>query len=1388
MCSLSLILIAFRCDFVAPHRIIEPPSGNVNSSEAKEPSFAMSLKVLEPPSSLQRLADYRKKMMIDVEGPVAPASVSRSDSTLSTDMCDQQVSSGASSGVLHTQTETESKEHPNSPVACTHVSNLYEPTPLLSNGGKLDLETAAVCLPAAVAVPSKVTPEPVNTQLAHEQDVTPKPEVPITVPVSTPVPTSLADSVSDAPVVFPLQEPEVCSAVDIGMSEQKQLNSHNTIASVVKVQKIVKLPAKSQVFPTGEDLSPIVFSMNSIGPSSSTSLLIEATCKKTTTVPVQEVGSATKPPKRKPVVANTDNPLTNYFRPVSITLTADDDEVDTSRTGSAQTTQLNVENSDSGTGTMAGDEPKRRQHTLEAARIVPEQTKVLEECPPPPLPHVEVKITTQENDETCEVSDRKQVSSPLKGVVERVKDFTVNKTFSSLEIMPSLNTECKEVPSREVSSCSRRKIRNPVKRNVGDPKLPPFKSRSKRVQHTQTRKQRRKVLLQDKLSESNGKCSKKRASGKPRALKCPSPDKSGSKNGNNDQLDLTRQEAVTGPETTSRDNTSPSLLPAASGRTSSKTKQIKSASTISEMVEYYVTIPDVDKLSKFSATGCQPEQILDSSTISDDVNTNQHCSSKCHINNSAHGGQVENHNLSPLCDNEQICDTGSSKQNVASSHGLSNTTVREVSGDRHCNGSASPVSKKVADIEVAERSMPNSAQFLMPHLEVQEISMANSAELLMPHLEVQEISKKLIKPHSCHSTMSLRSAKKDIRDMKMGDQNTMCKATTLKTDSDAQRIDVICTKQNISNGNDGFSDSLREVLTERTCSLISKSEATLQCVQTHNNSTSPHEVHKGSGKAADSEDVIENSQDSHSSLLIASKLPLIQKCSVSVCKIDTTLGPGATIRVPDGGGKHIVLMPDASGSPFKVYKDKPASAQQRKSPDALIALGKARVMTRRSANRSLIGKFTDVTEMDSIQDKPSMTLSINPSRGEGTEYPASECCVSEEVNTSRSEEGFSTSGKEDTPKPVVSQCEVISLAEGLKAISKVDSTVQAVIPKSEPEEQNTMLQPENMKTTVMKEGPEKSELNSSNYVGITGMSTTELRLKHIGVGKRNKNSSRVKNYTCSRGTTLVLRSRSGRMLTEDMEDRPQELVTPKSVSTNQCQRNCDKQTKDDNVSSVGYNISSPLNKQKISHNSGVTDNKSGAKKTPLNESNILDGNFEVPLPVQSRKRRASCEVPHRQAATTLDNPADIGSSKIKKLSMQNSEGGKLYAKSVCYRSDSAPSEVELCDVASSDSYETPSPLSSKSLVSSPSSLLRSFCTVLGSPETSKCQKRSYKCLGGRARYLLDCVGAVKDTGNWSGVRPEEIRSVRSGRQASLPLQRTFHLYSLSDGGSSDLGM
>ena len=75
--------------------------------------------------------------------------------------------------------------------------------------------------------------------------------------------------------------------------------------------------------------------------------------------------------------------------------------------------------------------------------------------------------------------------------------------------------------------------------------------------------------------------------------------------------------------------------------------------------------------------------------------------------------------------------------------------------------------------------------------------------------------------------------------------------------------------------------------------------------------------------------------------------------------------------------------------------------------------------------------------------------------------------------------------------------------------------------------------------------------------------------------------------------------------------------------------------KDDNVTNVRHNISSSLNQQKISDNSVVADKTSGAKKTPLNESNILDGNFKVafPQPVTDMLFCAQCTCTYTVADT-----------------------------------------------------------------------------------------------------------------------------------------------------------
>jgi hypothetical protein len=301
----------------------------------------------------------------------------------------------------------------------------------------------------------------------------------------------------------------------------------------------------------------------------------------------------------------------------------------------------------------------------------------------------------------------------------------------------------------------------------------------------------------------------------------------------------------------------------------------------------------------------------------------------------------------------------------------------------------------------------------------------------------------------------------------------------------------------------------------------------------------------------------------------------------------------------------------------------------------------------------------------------------------------------------------------------------------------------------------------------------KKPFNASNYDGHV------LTLLKEDIPRSDPEQQRS-------GTCDLTAATVGRLKVRLRHDYPVTATIPKSdsepeaVSTNQCRRNSDKQTKDENVSKVGHNIFSPPNQQNISDNS-VADSISGAKKMPSNESNILGVNFKAHFPLQTRKRHASHYVPRRQAATTVDSLVDTGASKIKKLSVQNSEDGRQYAKSVCDRSVSIPSEVKLCDIVSSDSDKTLSPPSSKCSV-----LLKVFPSVLRRSASSESHKKHYKFIRvGRAHDFLDRAGAIK-IGPWSNVDPEGIRSVSSGTQPPVPLERV-HLYSVSVGGPSRLG-
>jgi hypothetical protein len=481
---------AFRSDFVAPQRIIEPLTNSTVALDAKELLIASSLKVLEPPSSLQRLAEYRKKMVIDREGSVVLASVSENNSPISADICEQPVSSAHE--ILDNQVQAKSQPS-DSPVSLTMVSDPFKLTPLPSNGRKLNLECVAVRLPTPILVPSKDVTQLPEPQLVPEQDISINPEVAVKVSISTAAPASVVRSGIDSPVSFPLEGPTVCNGLVTNNNEQGYPESRNVIASPVELHEIVDLSAPVSIL-TDRNVSPKASDITNMVSGSRQPLLMEATSKKNT---LQKLDHATKSPRRKPIVVNTENPLTNYFKPVSITVTADDDEIDSSRKGSARTIHLSVETSGNNVSRTIDTEPCL--HNLDTAydlqHTVPEHTQVLEGSHVPSVTSPEVAGATKESDVECGVPVWRRTLSPVKVVVEKVEDFILTKTFSALETTPPLKTEHdKELPSHEAGGSSRRKIKNPLKRNPGDPKLPPFKHNSEEGKARRKRKVKKQVF------------------------------------------------------------------------------------------------------------------------------------------------------------------------------------------------------------------------------------------------------------------------------------------------------------------------------------------------------------------------------------------------------------------------------------------------------------------------------------------------------------------------------------------------------------------------------------------------------------------------------------------------------------------------------------------------------------------------------------------------------------------------------------------------------------------------------------------------------------------------------------------------------------------------------
>jgi hypothetical protein len=668
------------------------------------------------------------------------------------------------------------------------VPDQCEPTPLPSNSRKLNLEFVAVRLPTPILAPNGDTPELQDTQLVHEQDISAEPEVAIRVSISTPPSTSVSSNIIDTPVSLPLEEPVVCSGVVMKSNEQGLSDAHTLLGSPVEVEEIVNLSASPLTVLTDKNVSPKMPCITSTVSGSRKSSL-ETTNKSDNTGLVQKANHATKSPRRKPVVVNTENPLTNYFKPVSITLTADDDEIDSSRKGGARTIHLSVESSDS-SGNIATPiaEPNACPQSSETAhdpqQIVPKHTEVLEDGQVPSVSSVGIPATAEANSIECEVSDWRQVLSPVKVVVEKIEDFILPKTFSALETTPPLNVEHdKELPSHEVSSSSRRKTKNPLKRNAGDPKLAPLKNNSRTVQHVQTEEQRMEVMSKDKPSKSSSRLNKRKEGDEMRPLKRSARSHNGRYGSSAHMIKVTAKGAIPDQETASGDKTSPSLLPAVSGRMSrSKTKRILSGNTKSKAIENYLAVPQKGEFSELSAAESQHKPSLHSHEILDGVKANRHNSSKSHkpfsVKDLNECGQVEidDNDSLPGCSKEKVFDTEISEQNDDSSK----TSVREVSVGTYKSSEPSDMASiQAVDVEMCKKDM------------------LNSAESLILHVEMQETVQKLVS-HVVSNDVTSTSTDREVKNVKTSDQSTFGNSNPLISNSEAQEDGVRFTKQNIS--------------------------------------------------------------------------------------------------------------------------------------------------------------------------------------------------------------------------------------------------------------------------------------------------------------------------------------------------------------------------------------------------------------------------------------------------------------------------------------------------------------------------------------------------------------------------------------------------------------
>jgi hypothetical protein len=403
----------------------------------------------------------------------------------------------------------------------------------------------------------------------------------------------------------------------------------------------------------------------------------------------------------------------------------------------------------------------------------------------------------------------------------------------------------------------------------------------------------------------------------------------------------------------------------------------------------------------------------------------------------------------------------------------------------------------------------------------------------------------------------------------------------------------------------------------------------------------------------------------------------------------------------------------------------------------------------------------------------------------------------------KSEDCILTAIKECTLKPRTKQIsipesEVISLVDVTESrlkhrvhTSRLNSAIECDIRKSQPKQQVDITKAEVRNISVMENDASEPELNFSDceeHITICVIEdTTELRSEQTGMNKKMNQESEGKNVNDIQGMKVVLRLSSEKVLNkeEPVEVKTQQSVKPKSISMNHCEGRRTRRGKknvpklDDKTSSAD---DSSLTLQKVSDKSHCIDNAADITKAPeLKETSISKGESKLSLPLQSRKRPADSspallEVHHGEVDSRLDYHIDTGASKVKRLS-QNAENVRDCSPM------SSPSRAKFCNDRDSDKT-----LSSKSVRSSPSSMLRAFSSPLGSLELNQKDRSHHRHpSGGRAQYLVGLAVAANDMESLqtlspvSPQKPKEARSIIAASPPSSPQPRKKLVCGVSDG-------